>query len=341
MFVVNKRIGWIDALKGFTILLVLLGHNNPPFIKYIYGFHMPLFFIISGYLYHDYKVSDHIEKIVVNYYLKYFALCIFNGILYEILVMCVTRSGFINWQAIGDNIKGILVVNSASMDGCYPLWFLPVLAISEILFVLIMQVKSKYIKLCLVVTIACIGFLFDNTKLFIPFRIHIALVGVLFLGIGYGIKRLQILEKDFSDTSKILNIIFTVIFAVIGFVVISVNTPDARVDMSDATYGNIILFLVGAILWSYCFMFVFEKVVSAREELWLFRALKYIGKHTIFIMSFDEITNIAGGLVLTDYMKIHVWYVDFFIRMLVMIGCYLIFILLKQAYFVIRKSFSK
>ena len=34
---------WIDACRGIAIILVLLGHNNPPFVRTIYGFHMPLF----------------------------------------------------------------------------------------------------------------------------------------------------------------------------------------------------------------------------------------------------------------------------------------------------------
>ncbi len=47
----RKRLMWLDAARGIGILLVLLGHTSPSFGKFIYGFHMPLFFIISGFLY--------------------------------------------------------------------------------------------------------------------------------------------------------------------------------------------------------------------------------------------------------------------------------------------------
>ena len=41
----NKRIGWIDIAKGYGILLVILGHLNVGLLgKWIYTFHMPLFF---------------------------------------------------------------------------------------------------------------------------------------------------------------------------------------------------------------------------------------------------------------------------------------------------------
>lgn len=82
-----KRIAYIDSIKGFAILLVVMGHTfhdfkgiNMAFIDFIYAFHMPLFFIISGYLgykkYYDINQSLFYYKIhlQVNYYpiiLKY------------------------------------------------------------------------------------------------------------------------------------------------------------------------------------------------------------------------------------------------------------------------------
>jgi len=55
----EKRLGYIDKLRGFAILLVVLGQlylpytnegNSHPVAEMIYSFHMPLFFFISGYL---------------------------------------------------------------------------------------------------------------------------------------------------------------------------------------------------------------------------------------------------------------------------------------------------
>lgn len=62
-----QRIDYIDSIKGFAILLVVMGHTfhdfkniNLAFIDLIYAFHMPLFFIISGYL--GYKKDYTLEK---------------------------------------------------------------------------------------------------------------------------------------------------------------------------------------------------------------------------------------------------------------------------------------
>ena len=47
----SKRIEWLDIAKGIGIFLVVYAHARAPYNSYIYNFHMPLFFLISGILY--------------------------------------------------------------------------------------------------------------------------------------------------------------------------------------------------------------------------------------------------------------------------------------------------
>lgn len=55
----NNRLDYIDKLRGFAILCVLVGHiliiytqekTRYPLVEIIYSFHMPLFFFVSGYV---------------------------------------------------------------------------------------------------------------------------------------------------------------------------------------------------------------------------------------------------------------------------------------------------
>lgn len=71
----EKRLQYVDIMRGIAITLVTTGHllqfngfptNNPVF-EFIYSFHMPLFFAISGYITH--KVTQ-IEKTQLLF--KYF-----------------------------------------------------------------------------------------------------------------------------------------------------------------------------------------------------------------------------------------------------------------------------
>lgn len=59
------RIKYIDSLKGFAILLVIIGHICPGGIwnSLIYSFHMALFFFISGLFGNCYiSFSEFISK---------------------------------------------------------------------------------------------------------------------------------------------------------------------------------------------------------------------------------------------------------------------------------------
>ncbi|MDP3293539.1 MAG: acyltransferase family protein [Nevskia sp.] len=74
-----SKLEWIDFLKGASIILVVYGHVAiiPPdrdisaFVRYIYLFHMPLFFVISGYLFkaaplHDFAIK-RVKTLIIPY----------------------------------------------------------------------------------------------------------------------------------------------------------------------------------------------------------------------------------------------------------------------------------
>ena len=46
-----ERIAWVDFAKGFIIILMVLGHAvHGDVQKFIFVFHMPFFFVMSGFL---------------------------------------------------------------------------------------------------------------------------------------------------------------------------------------------------------------------------------------------------------------------------------------------------
>lgn len=56
----NIRIDWIDLTKGIAIFLMVCGHTSIPLSisNWIWSFHMPLFFIISGILFNATKYPN-------------------------------------------------------------------------------------------------------------------------------------------------------------------------------------------------------------------------------------------------------------------------------------------
>ena len=58
----KKRINWIDWAKVIGIWLVILGHAPAKGHIFIYMFHMPLFFMLSGFLYKRTNFKSEIKK---------------------------------------------------------------------------------------------------------------------------------------------------------------------------------------------------------------------------------------------------------------------------------------
>lgn len=55
----HQRDKFIDFARGLAMILVLWHHASLPGSAYILGFHMPLFFFLSGYLY---RISGSLDK---------------------------------------------------------------------------------------------------------------------------------------------------------------------------------------------------------------------------------------------------------------------------------------
>ena len=65
-----KRLDYIDIAKGICILLVILGHEltwEDPLRYFIYCFHIPLFFILSGM---TMKIKNETEQGLKKFFLK-------------------------------------------------------------------------------------------------------------------------------------------------------------------------------------------------------------------------------------------------------------------------------
>lgn len=150
----TNRVEVIDALKGIGILLMVLGHMHFSVIfnHYIFAFHMPLFFLISGYLY---KRPQTMLKTIIRkakrLLIPYFSFGIGYWILWLIANGKKTENPFYPlWALLFHGIDG-LAIESA-------LWFLPTLFVTYMLFAVINR-QSIHIacKATLIASLTLIG----------------------------------------------------------------------------------------------------------------------------------------------------------------------------------------
>ena len=88
---------WIDVYKANLIICVVLGHSNFKYTEVIYWFHMPLFFIMSGFLWNS-KESDclgFIKKKVKRLFVPWITYFIVLEIIPAIFVEKIKMGGII------------------------------------------------------------------------------------------------------------------------------------------------------------------------------------------------------------------------------------------------------
>lgn len=209
----NREI-WIDVLKGVGILLVLLGHCNTPFDKYIYGFHMPLFFLISGYLFKSKKpIIPYFRKLLKRYIVPYFVLAFCM-----LVIVMVTQK---KYALILHYIIGILYSRGSMqwMPMCSPLWFLTCLFCALFIFNVILHVNNRWLQYILIVLSCLVSYYLYLINCFkLVWNLDTALMAVGFLGIGMYCSRKK--EVLFENKQWAL---FSIICFVIGMIAIHFN----------------------------------------------------------------------------------------------------------------------
>ena len=125
---------WIDWVKVILMYLVVCGHFLPDclFKVFIYAFHVPLWFMISGYLNHmvyNGKRRMRIKRLLVPYLIWTFVSVVFISILekkstFDVIGCFIPLNGFTCWNA--------------------PLWFLYALFFVEGFFPTIDDICNRY-----------------------------------------------------------------------------------------------------------------------------------------------------------------------------------------------------
>jgi len=182
---VNKRVAWIDSLKGIGILLIVLGHTSSPFNDYIFWFHVPLFFILSGLTSNfEYTPKVFIRKKINSLLLPYITF----GVFILVINFIVERiSPFIFIKNILKLIYGGVV--ATGIIGAY--WFVLVLFLVEIaLYFLVRKASANKIWMILISSYVVIYLLINwlNISIKLPWDILAVPIGSVFTFFGYNFK---------------------------------------------------------------------------------------------------------------------------------------------------------
>ena len=187
----------VNYLKALGISLMVLGHTrvNPQVIAFIYMFHMPLFFIISGYLWNTQKIANipfdnFAKKIFKNYIIPYFKICAVCFVLFK-LPLGIWKYG-VSMDLVyyySKYLWGAMVYSRGTVEwlpNCSPVWFLTCLFCAEVIFYFIMKSRKPYIY---VVIVGFLGYITSSIGKYFPWNIDNAFSAVPLLYIGVLIRQ--------------------------------------------------------------------------------------------------------------------------------------------------------
>ena len=125
-----KRIEYIDVAKFLGMVLVIFTHafKECHFVAFIFAFHLPLFFFLSGMTLKVDNVSfgDFLVKKLKRYIVPMFGLGLL-GVLFEHLVKYILNIDF-NWDSVLIGVGRII-----NQTRTFAIWFLPSLFFSNLM----------------------------------------------------------------------------------------------------------------------------------------------------------------------------------------------------------------
>lgn len=285
---------WIDALKGFAIIMVVVGHMNIPsnLLKYIFSFHMPLFFFIAGYLSNLDKYLNSPESFLKNKFksliIPYFSFTIMAYV-YCLIFDAIYQPEIRNIKIFSDGFSAEVyeVLYSTGSDLLnYPLWFLTCLFATETLFYFIVRKYSHQRNklLLLIIFISIIGYLYPlyiNFRL--PWNFDIALTSIVFYSTGYQLRKYY--SKNERPTSLYKNTSLLIgFFCIHIFLLFIVGKNIPRFDLNTMIYGNYFLFYMITFSGIFTYIFLFQGIKQSR-------ILEFYGRNSLIILGLHIIIS--------------------------------------------------
>lgn len=291
----QQRVDRVDFLKFIGILAVILGHINFPLNGFIYTWHMPLFFMISGFfIKFNTSLKDFVVKNFKRLMIPYFIFSI-AGLFMEILKRYLLHRETLDYI---HEIKGIFIdMDFAGLCNTYAfvLWFLPALFFARIFLYLIKnKIPSLPLQSLVVVFLFMGSFYID-----LPFGLDNALNSLIFVYAGN-----IIFDKKMPSVLVLLSVVVLAVIYCFGF---SLN-----LDMASKVYSNKFLNVLWAISFVYVLIFCIKKI-SANNKF-----IKIWGGNTMLLFILHPYTNNIAHIAIQKALHSDYWLFKFIISIVLL-----------------------
>lgn len=292
-----------NIVKGIGIICVVLGHVATWSTRYLYLFHLPLFYFVSGYLFNENKYGKNPLKNVVSklkstylpYVIIYLVIVLLHNVLYNAGLL--QRATYLYTTKDFLYNIGLVFIGSANELMGATLWFLPSILVGSILLGFIVyfsrgveKITGKiFLKILfqfiIVLPLTILGYMLLKNGIRLPANIEIVMTAMPFFWVGY------LLRNYIGDIEKYL-------FPVFGLVFVIVLVPISRIYWLDFAFGCVYPYM-----YFFAFLGIYACLCLAKilnNIVCINKMIGYVGQESMIIMIFHfPILRIIDKLILT------------------------------------------
>lgn len=280
----EKRLKYLDYARGFSMLLVMYAHfftvKEAPLRLWIYSFHMPIFFIITGILIYKKNSKLNIKKQIKHLIIPYFIF----GIL---MIGCLGFIDIIDGKEWIPNVISNLK-KTVLLYGVRAEWYLPCLFFAILIFYTIKDIfKEKKKIIAILIPLFLLPFLkVDITSIYTYKILLRSLIATIFLFTGYYLS--EYLEKKNIKFYQIILLFFGTLICteILGYV-----------DLCYLKIPDPFIYYLSAIIGSLFILFFFKYIEKKQIHL---KFLEFVGKNSLLILG----THMLIGYLVKKFLSI-------------------------------------
>lgn len=270
----RSRLYWLDIAKGIAILLMVIGHTSIPsaLSNFIWAFHMPLFFIASGWTTNWQKTDfKGFTKRKIRTLLAPF-------IIYSLVVLMIQISQ--RWNDFNHWIYNGWI--------SYALWFIPVLFLASLFAKLIYSIKNKYVLLVCAFMFAALSGVLSLYKIQLLWTLSSVPLATFLVVLGTELKRFNSIIAD----SKLWHILLL-------FMVTAIISHFWKLDLCFNSILPFLPLMIGAIAGTLMIFMLSSRIDKHFKNVSII--LQIVGKETYLIVAFSQIII----MLLNEYLSLN------------------------------------
>ena len=273
----------IDIAKGILILAVVVGHSGSCLTKYIFWFHMPAFFMISGFLFKECESWEVAHASLIRKIKSYAVLYLSYFTVVTLLRLTYTEAS--NFSLSKTLLKLIVGGRFVGVElGTF--WFITCLMFAIIIFTLVQTfIKRRAFQFLILAGFYFLAhgeaFLQNHLKItfYIPWNMDVSLLAVCYAALGFYLRQ-WLLRVMAENHLRIMWLIMTLATASLLIALDVHGIIDYRFDMKNLIYGSL-----GGDLFMPAVFTLFVLLLSALvKNIGLAVVLCWFGYYSIVIM---------------------------------------------------------